>query len=1066
LAPASIYIKLLDERGRLLMIENPMTNRGVRIAGEIRGSVRFLCNFGNFLARQVSKVIARQGMTLTVKTGVLLLGCTAALWAGPLLDSARAQPVPPVSSPVAKAKLQNLKVTVLDAQSGKPISEATVTVPAYWGVIVDQGKTNTPNARTDAQGVAELWISPPPYNFSIAVEHPNYSAREARWNQNGRGGPGSLVIPATYTFRLSPAIDIGGYVRNEKGEPIQGVTVLVYGDTSYNYDNGMGRLNAVQEFSSMQRTDNTAVMTDKNGFWLRTGVPPDLDRLRMEVNRPGGARAYYQTAALRAVYGDGAQELSITDLRATNAVLLLRDGVNIRGLVVDSQGKPIAGAQVRERVGRRYGQPFEVITDENGRFELTHRTSAQLVLTATSPEYATASLLVSPAEGMADLRIVLGPIRPLRVRVVNEAGEPVSNAHFRPDEFRSGAQVLAWFGMTDREGRLTWTNAPDQAVAFYVSPPGYQMRQVVLRADGTEKTVRVSKSANAKATIHIRALDAQTQKPVAKYEIWRDEQFNRWSQPWRTNNSANGEFRGELSMSDFRNQGPNASYQLQVRAEGYAPWNTEFFTLSDGDQEFLAKLTNVPAPAGIVLQPDGQPAVGAKVVISSRDQSLYLNNPGDIYVYAGNGTFSEVTDSKGAFRFASAEDQNPIAARHATGFAAARVRDLRASGKIQLQPWGRVEGVLPSATNGIERVSIRWPLNWNSMSDPARLTYSTVIDRKGKFVFTNLPAGDYVLYRQPHIIMNSPTVESHQLRLQLAAGETKKITYAFGGRSVVGHLDSNGDVDWQNDGHVLVAKVGEPPPAAPSYSDFIEAKDFEKARDAYNDSPAVREYERKRQQFQLLCTRDGDFTIDDVPPGTYELQIRLTKPPEDRNMYRGNQPLIGSLIKSVTIPPGPAGSEFDLGTFNVDVNEPDVTPGAPFSFAATSLDGKKIDLLQLRGNPVLVLFWADWAPLSSARLADLRALRTEGKPYSNIKIVTVNLDDDAKSATAAIAQIKESVAIHLEGRSRVDLTEQIGVDALPTSFLLDAQGRVIGHDVHGKRLRSALNRLQTQMARK
>src|SRR5262249_11506242 len=159
--------------------------------------------------------------------------------------------------------------------------------------------------------------------------------------------------------------------------------------------------------------------------------------------RPGGARALFQTPALRGFYGDGAQEISIADLRATNAVTLLRNGVNVRGLVVDQAGKPIPGAQVRERVGRRYGQPYEGVTDEKGGFEMLHRSPSQLVVTATKPEYATASIMVSPAEGMPEVRIVMPPIRPLRIRVVGDAEEPVPNVQFRPDEYRSGAQVLA-----------------------------------------------------------------------------------------------------------------------------------------------------------------------------------------------------------------------------------------------------------------------------------------------------------------------------------------------------------------------------------------------------------------------------------------------------------------------------------------------------------------------------------------------------------------------------------------------------------------------------------------------
>jgi hypothetical protein len=177
------------------------------------------------------------------------------------------------------------------------------------------------------------------------------------------------------------------------------------------------------------------------------------------------------------------------------------------------------------------------------------------------------------------------------------------------------------------------------------------------------------------------------------------------------------------------------------------------------------------------------------------------------------------------------------------------------------------------------------------------------------------------------------------------------------------------------------------------------------------------------------------------------------------------QPEIGSLKKQVTVPVGPAGEDFDLGTFEIDVKGEKIASQL-VDFKATDLDGKAVSLAALRGQPLLLVFWADWAPLSATILSDLRALRSESGPASKIRIVTVNLDDDPKPAEQAARDIKDAFHVRLQGRERVDLTEQLGIDVLPASLLLDAQGRTLARDISGKRLRSAINRAVAQIAKK
>src|SRR5205809_1774188 len=125
-------------------------------------------------------------------------------------------------------------------------------------------------------------------------------------------------------------------------------------------------------------------------------------------------------------------------------------------------------------------------------------------------------------------------------------------------------------------------------------------------------------------------------------------------------------------------------------------------------------------------------------------------------------------------------------------------------------------------------------------------------------------------------------------------------------------------------------------------------------------------------------------------------------------------------------------------------------------FRATTFDGNPFDLETLRGKPAVLLFWANWAPKSAARLADLRALQESTN--SAVPIVTINLDDDAAAAQKALGDLKRGIHTRLEGRARFEITEQSGIDTLPLTLVLDAQGRVVARDVEGKRLRSVVDR--------
>jgi cytochrome c biogenesis protein CcmG, thiol:disulfide interchange protein DsbE len=129
-------------------------------------------------------------------------------------------------------------------------------------------------------------------------------------------------------------------------------------------------------------------------------------------------------------------------------------------------------------------------------------------------------------------------------------------------------------------------------------------------------------------------------------------------------------------------------------------------------------------------------------------------------------------------------------------------------------------------------------------------------------------------------------------------------------------------------------------------------------------------------------------------------------------------------------------------------------------FTLRTLDGDSVSLESLRGQVVLVNFWASWCPPCRIEMPGFervyRARRDEG-------FVIVGIATD----THAQDQIRAFVAEHgitypiLLASGQV-IREYGGINALPESFLLDRDGR-IRHRVVGyfaePALRSAVSRM-------
>jgi hypothetical protein len=108
--------------------------------------------------------------------------------------------------------------------------------------------------------------------------------------------------------------------------------------------------------------------------------------------------------------------------------------------------------------------------------------------------------------------------------------------------------------------------------------------------------------------------------------------------------------------------------------------------------------------------------------------------------------------------------------------------------------------------------------------------------------------------------------------------------------------------------------------------DYATFKAFREAHTASHQSPERLRQLLEARNYELVFASEGRFRIDDVPPGTYELRIKVTKPlgRGQRWHFERSEDELGSLIKEVVVPPGEG--TFDLATIKVPMKSVDASP--------------------------------------------------------------------------------------------------------------------------------------------
>lgn len=119
--------------------------------------------------------------------------------------------------------------------------------------------------------------------------------------------------------------------------------------------------------------------------------------------------------------------------------------------------------------------------------------------------------------------------------------------------------------------------------------------------------------------------------------------------------------------------------------------------------------------------------------------------------------------------------------------------------------------------------------------------------------------------------------------------------------------------------------------------------------------------------------------------------------------------------------------------------KPQTVVAAP-EFSVKDLSGRTVTLASLKGQVVLLDFWATWCPPCRMSVPELEKLHEEyaGKP---LKVVGISMDQETDRVPAFVKKARVTYLVALGVSSTV--AQDYQVEGLPTFVLIDKEGRVV-----------------------
>lgn len=737
----------------------------------------------------------------------------------------------------------------------------------------------------------------------LVIPHPPQEAVSLHLRLNCRGFASTTVQhsaldtqpwPESLEVRMERGVSIGGRVTDTNGQPVAGVTVIPF-------------LLTQASSNEFTRHDLDLATTDQDGRWTGHALAMLLTNLTFEFSHP----EHHATQT----------KLPEPALRTGNAVATLQPYVRIAGQIVDATGRPLPRATVILDDDDE-GVQLTRTADAAGRFSFIIRDSSDrsATLIAQAPNLAPTRQRVSLLRPSGPLSLKLGPGRPLTVRLIEGEDRPVTGVRITLNSWE-GSKALVWTNQTDDTGRFRWEHAPVGDVTFRFEKPGYNIHTHSLTLPASSE---VSVNYSRPFRISGRVLDADSGALVENVRAQVRYEYSNGSGSTSTSGR-----RGTFSL----NIGTTARTIKEA---------TLFLSAPDYDQITVA----VPPPYGsltndfklrkskkfeLAVMAGTTPAPGAQVVLLASRETAYMDEPDSFRLRSGDDIQVVVADDRGVAALKPKPEADLALALHPTlGYAEVPAQQALTNGRIELKPWGRVQGVLRigDKLEPSHYAAVHTHFSYEVGARPVPPVYMYLKVKPspdGRFAL-NVPPGErMVQLRYYEGTRDSGGMRlSHNVPVTVKAGETNEVLIGGTGRTVTGKvlLPNLSDVklDGRRGEFTLRLQPGAlpseiPPPlryplgASAAERDKILREHREKVQAATRNR--LQANRMAQRTYHVLVDGNNGFRVPNVPPGKYSLQIRPFDPRAQPNTNR----TLGNINQTVTVPEGT--EPFDLGTFTL-----------------------------------------------------------------------------------------------------------------------------------------------------
>ena len=314
------------------------------------------------------------------------------------------------------------------------------------------------------------------------------------------------------------------------------------------------------------------------------------------------------------------------------------------------------------------------------------------------------------------------------------------------------------------------------------------------------------------------------------------------------------------------------------------------FREDEGSQTFDFALHPSKGYTGLVLLPDGKPATGAEVALATQGNPVSIRSGH----FDRHWDFPKTsTGPDGRFTFPARDDKFLLVAVSEAGYAEVSSDELAKSGKLVLQPWGRIEGNV--------RIGSRFGSGQEVMFQPDRpnrayfwsFDYTTQTDERGLFLFDWVIPGSGRISRSVVTKLGGGAyghMPCWPESVEVKPAQTVRVTIGGKGRPVTGRVVLDGTpeapIDWTQNEPVEIG--------------LFAAANIDK---------------------------DGRFRIEDIPSGRHRLEVRVNAPSQG-----AGGPVIGRAQRDFTMPEMPGGRSnepLDLGTITVKLETLQIGDLAP-----------------------------------------------------------------------------------------------------------------------------------------